>query len=156
QGGIYGATYRWNPEQTEAYRIDSAVTETIEYKDASGKRQTQEWFYPGRIECAACHNRVAGYVLGFNARQLNRVVCLEGKAENQIQRFYQAGMFAFDCRSDLLANAKTLVSVNDPHATIENRARSYLDANCSHCHQPGRWYGAWDGRISQSLEQAGI
>jgi hypothetical protein len=47
-----------------------------------------------------------------------------------------------------------LVSPDDRTASLEARARSYLDANCSHCHHSNS--GAWDARMATALDQANI
>ena len=151
RGGVFGATYRWNEDQSDADLVTSAATEEISYLDEDGHPQTQIWSYPGRIDCQACHNDTAGGVLGFNARQLNREVVSDGLSDDQMYRFSRAGMFAFDCsRSDLTKMPK-LHGLADVTVGLEERVRSYLDANCSHCHQPGSRYGLWDGRIETPL-----
>ena len=43
----------------------------------------------------------------------------------------------------------------DPGVPLEERARSYLDVNCAHCHQPGGWRPpemTMDLRWERSLE----
>ncbi|MCC7084828.1 MAG: PQQ-dependent sugar dehydrogenase [Pirellulales bacterium] len=152
EGTFYGAAYRWNREETEAYLVTFAETEDIEYVDAHGEKRTQTWLYPGRFDCLACHNQVAGAALGFNARQLNRDIDSRGLKENQLVKFAQAGMFKFDCRPDDPSSIVTLKALDDSTASVESRVRSYLDSNCSYCHQPGNRYGQWDGRYSTPLD----
>src|SRR5262249_6735232 len=156
QGGVYGATYRWNDDQTDADLLTSAQTEEIEYVDKQGTSQKQTWFYPGQIDCKACHNDVAGGVLGFSARQLNRDTIVGGMVENQLVRFSRAGMVTFDCPQSKVNALPKLTEFSDTSASVEDRMRSYLDANCSHCHQRRNHYGAWDARIEIPLSWQGI
>jgi glucose/arabinose dehydrogenase len=151
-GGVYGITYRWNSEQTDAFLVpEEGMDEVIEIMDEGGLRN-QVWRYPARAECLTCHNQTAGHVLGFSTRQLN----LTGyHGENQIAALAGAGYFSNP--PSTLAGAERLAAINDSSATLLHRVRSYLDANCSYCHQPGgAGRGYWDARISTPLHEARI
>jgi hypothetical protein len=67
-------------------------------------------------------------------------------------KFAQAGMFNFDCRPEDTQHVVTLSPLSDQTASVETRVRSYLDSNCSHCHQPGNRFGQWDARFSTPLD----
>lgn len=151
QGSVYGASYRWNEDATDAHIVDDSQTETIPYTDATGKSREQEWFYPGRFECITCHNPMANHVLGFTAKQLNRDISVGWRKQNQLERFAQAGMFDMRLEDQQLAEMPRLAAIDDPHATVEHRVRSYLDSNCSHCHRPHTNSGRWDGRFERDL-----
>jgi hypothetical protein len=151
EGAVYGAAYKWNQAETEAYLVTFSETEDIDYVDRNGAKQKQTWLYPGRFDCVSCHNQVAGGVLGFTARQLNRDVASHGLKENQLVKFAQAGMFEFDCRPQDTKRIVTLAHLSDQTASAESRVRSYLDSNCSHCHQPGNRFGQWDARYATPL-----
>src|SRR5262249_2415830 len=92
QGGVFGATYRWNEAQNGADLVNSPTNEEICYIDKEGAPQKQTWSYPGRVDCQACHNDLSGNVLGFNARQLNRDTVHDGLRDNQLYLFSRAGM----------------------------------------------------------------
>ncbi len=156
RGAVYAATYRWKEDLSDAKLVNYSETEDIEYTDAEGQKQTQKWLYPGRFECLSCHNQPANYVLGFNAKQLNRNVAVEGDSQNQLQRFASAGLLDMSCSNRAIRKTPTLVAIDDPHASLETRVRSYLDSNCSHCHRPGHRFGAWDGRFESQLDFTGI
>ena len=51
---VYGASYRWRPDLSDADLVSTGLTETILIGTASGMR-TQQWFLPpaGRTASAA-------------------------------------------------------------------------------------------------------
>lgn len=131
--GVYGATYRWNSEQTDADLVAAAgAEEDLVIATASGSR-TQRWRYPSRTECLACHTPLGGHALSFNSAQLNRP---DKEGRNQIVALQEAGYFHGnpEIRPNLLPVHPAL---DDESASVESRVRSYLEVNCSQCHQPG-------------------
>jgi uncharacterized repeat protein (TIGR03806 family) len=155
--GIYGLSYRWNEAQTDAVLApDAGMEETFEVTDATGAQHTQVWRFPARNECLACHTGVGGFALGFNTAQLNRLMDYgDGQTENQLSALSRMGYLTPPAADP--AELVALASANDDRATREHRVRSYLQANCAHCHQPGgAVQSAWDARISTPLPFANI
>jgi uncharacterized repeat protein (TIGR03806 family) len=153
--GVYGVTYRWDDSQTNAVLVpDQGMDETFSITDGDNVR-TQVWHYPSRSECLLCHTLQAVGVLGFNAPQLNRDFNYDGITDNQLRALSNAGYFTAPLtnRYSLLA----LAPATNESASVEFRARSYLMANCSHCHQPGGSApGTFDARIWTPLSAAGL
>jgi len=91
--------------------------------------------------------------LSFNTRQLNRATA--GAATNQIHDLAALGYL-----SAAPAPGAVMPALADPTSStlgVEARARAYLDANCSQCHQPGGTaVGAFDARARTPLSLAGI
>jgi len=130
--GWEGYTYIWNEEQTEANLLaDWPLKRKFDIKTATGPVK-QEWYFPSRSDCQACHTHNAGFVLGLNTRQLNRIQD-KGK-ENQLHVLEHLGAFNEPLPKRELAAFPDWQMKDAPVATL---ARAYLDANCSMCHSPG-------------------
>ena len=144
-GGIRGATYKWQPGEADAQRIDSATTETINVVQADGVTTVaQSWLYPSPANCLTCHNPKSGLVLGVKTAQLNGDLNYPatGRTDNQLHTWHHLGMFDQPIADPPTQYAR-MVDVNDTTATMENRVKSYQDANCSHCHRPGTNNGSF-------------
>ncbi|MFO1460104.1 MAG: PQQ-dependent sugar dehydrogenase [Verrucomicrobiota bacterium] len=152
----YGITYKWRPDGLDADLVpDSGLNESLLINDG-GIIRTQVWRYPGRSECLTCHNGSARHVLGFNALQLNRNVTNGvGTTVNQLSLFSGLGMFDTPIASP--ESMPRLSGITDTSASLESRFKTYIEVNCSYCHQPGGLgRGVWDGRFATPLDQSGI
>lgn len=157
-------SYRWNDEQTDADLVPALGDQTsISIADAAapGGRRELTWTFHGRAACARCHNSWAMHTLAFNIPQLNRSAAPpplpsgEGLSHtNQLDDFVRRGVIV-PAKEEL--NAATLPRLTNPHdesQPLDARARSYLQANCAHCHQMGGTGTAdFDVRFDKSLEQ---
>ncbi len=125
-GGWAGYTYAWNEAETDAVRASPAG----ESRAAAG----QTWQYPSRARCMTCHTPEAGGTLGLETRQLNRTILYPStnREANQVDSLAHVGMFGAKP-----AAAATLPAFVAPFGTapLEERARTYLHANCMSCHR---------------------
>lgn len=136
-----GYTYAWNDEQTDAVLVDIAGDSrklTIQDAAAPGGSRTQTWRFPSRAECTVCHNMAAKYVLGLNTLQANRDFDYGVRVANQLQTFDHLGLFTSPL-SVPVDELPRLTDCADRSQPSDQRARSYLHANCSHCHR--KWGG---------------
>jgi len=154
-GGVYGVTYKWRADESDAELLSTNLTEKILIKTATGTR-TQAWYYPGREDCLTCHTRLAGGVLGVNTRQLNREVAGRVGVTNQLLAWNHAGLFETKFNEPDLPGFEKLAAGADRQRTIEDRARSYLDANCAHCHRPGGTVAEFDVRYRTPLAKQNL
>jgi uncharacterized repeat protein (TIGR03806 family) len=136
-----GYTYVWNEEQTDAELLAAGgLDRTLTIKDAAaadGKRDIT-WHFPSRAECALCHTMAAKYALGVTTLQMNKDHDYGGKIANQLAVLEKLGVF----QEKLPMPPAELPSLADYHNEKEDlqlRARSYLHANCAHCHR--KWGG---------------
>jgi len=152
--GIYGVTYRWGGATNATLVPEAGMDESFVINN-SGVLSTQLWHYPGRFECSACHTPIAGYALGVNAPQFHRNMTYAGGTTNQLQALSDAGYFTSSVTD--IPSVTPLASPTNAGYSVEYRARSYLAANCVHCHQPGgAGLGLWDARFSTPINQCGI
>jgi uncharacterized repeat protein (TIGR03806 family) len=153
--GVYGVTYKWNAAQTDADLVaDEGLSEDIPVT-VNGTATTQTWRYPSRADCATCHNAPAGFALSFTTRQLNSNFDYGTGPANQLATLSSAGYFTAAVPNP--STLPVLYPAADTTATLENRARSYLQVNCSQCHQPGApGQGTWNALFSVALNSAGI
>ncbi len=136
-----GYTYVWNDEQTDAALLDADGADrtfTIADRAAPGGKRSQTWRFPSRAECTVCHNMAAKYVLGLNTIQVNRDYDYGKVADNQLRTFDHLGLFTAPLPKPS-AELEKLADCSNGAEDLDRRARSYLHANCSHCHR--KWGG---------------
>jgi uncharacterized repeat protein (TIGR03806 family) len=151
-GGVYGAVYKWRADGTDADLLAGSQTEEIAVKSANGEVRQQIWYYPSRQDCLTCHTANAGGVLGVKTRQINRTFTYPSRiSDNQLRTWNHLGLFAAGFKDEDLASFAALASADDLSRPLEDRARSYLDANCSQCHRPGGTVANFDARYDTPL-----
>jgi uncharacterized repeat protein (TIGR03806 family) len=146
-GAWAGYTYEWNEDGTDATLLPAGKTKALSASAA--------WAYPSRNQCIQCHSVAAGGTLGLETAQLNRdaVYPSTNRLSNQLATLDHIGMLAAPLPPQ--AEAPRLA---DPESgdSLEARARSYLHANCSHCHRPmGGGQGTMDLRYGLRLQETG-
>ena len=123
-----GYTYKWEGDDARLVDGRSApeVVLNIDATAAGGER-IQKFKIPSRRQCLQCHNESVGFVRSFLTRQLNTGA--------QLDELNHAGIFS----EPLLTSDhyEKFFNIEDQSAVLENRVKSYLDVNCSHCHNPG-------------------
>ena len=156
-GGVYGVVYKWRADQSDADLIPDSQTETLTLKAADGSARSQSWYYPSREDCLKCHTSKAGLVLGVKTRQLNRDLTYpDGSTQNELLAWSRRGILDTALDESTIAQLPRLASLDDSSASIEMRARSWLDANCSHCHRPGGTVAYFDARFDAPKDQQSL
>lgn len=126
-GGVWTLqTYLWDDAQTEAIRF--VAGRTLHRPDG-------DYRVPASDQCLTCHSQTdQAAPLGPRTRQLNRLVASGAQMINQLDQWAQRGLF-----TTAPPPAATLERLVDPFGSdaLETRARSYLEANCAHCHSTG-------------------
>jgi uncharacterized repeat protein (TIGR03806 family) len=120
-----GYSYQWDEAQTDATIVpDDRVEDVFN----TGQRSVT-WHLPSRFDCMTCHTPTGGSTLGPETGQFNRVV----NGTNQIDML--AGLNMFET-PPAMPYKTALVAPTGTAGSVEERARSYLHANCSFCHRP--------------------
>jgi uncharacterized repeat protein (TIGR03806 family) len=156
-GQWFGYTYKWRADNSDADLLPGSLNETNLVTTATGVR-TQVWSYPSRSDCLTCHNPNAGGVLGPRTSQLNKPMLYPatGFTDNQLRTLNFIGMFHTNLVEASITNFPKTAPLTDTNATLELRVRSYLESNCSHCHQPNGARGSFDARFSTPLTNQNI
>ncbi|MEK7952316.1 LamG-like jellyroll fold domain-containing protein [Luteolibacter soli] len=117
----------------------------------------QPWYFPSRQDCLRCHNPQSGGVLGPSTRQFNREMLFpNGVTDQQLSAWSHVGLFDHGPEDAELPGLQKLSHHNDTSASLQERARSYLDANCSYCHRPNGVHALWDARYLTPFQDQGI
>ena len=153
-GVYYYLTYKWNEDETDAQLLYGGLDEEIM---VNGTPQT--WRYPSVAECLDCHTLQAGSVLEPKTRHLNSDLLYPstGQVGNQLVTLSHLGILDENITDENVGNYLAVAAKDDLTASLEYRARSYIDVNCSNCHQPGATNGGqFDARITTPLADQGI
>lgn len=141
--GWAGYTYRWNEDESDATLVTAPQEAT--YRTSAGD---QRWYYPAGSDCLRCHTRAYGEVLGLRTRQL---VGQKTAAGADLLAEWIATARVKGAPADLSGLPKH-AALDDATASVEARARAYLDVNCAICHLPdGPAPSTMDLRASTAL-----
>ncbi|MCG8394285.1 MAG: hypothetical protein MI745_14495 [Pseudomonadales bacterium] len=130
--GWVGLPYVWEGSDARLSRIGK-VLDT--YVMVDGVQQDFRYQVPDVLACRKCHQgRVEGErmtPLGTTVRQLNHVLEYADGSRNQIAHWQSLGLLTAVPDP---AEWPRAVRWQDSREPLNLRAKSYLDANCSHCH----------------------
>lgn len=135
EGWIF-AEYLWNDSQTEATLLvgDDFVngrSKNISFKKPNNEVVTIDYRIPSKSECIACHkiNEIPTPI-GLKPQNLNKIYNYADSSKNQLQKLLEQGYI-----NSYPEAINSTVDYHDTSKSLDLRARSYLDANCAHCHQ---------------------
>jgi uncharacterized repeat protein (TIGR03806 family) len=133
---VKGYTYKWNEQQTEATYQPTSSRQTFTIHEGT-QDETFSYFFPATSDCERCHTDSKGQVLGFSTGQLNKVI----NGQNQLSRFTTSPWLDTTRLSPDTTAWDKLADARDLTQTVTKRARSYLEVQCSSCHNPGNGAG---------------
>ncbi len=158
-GGWYGITYRWRADQTDADLVVAAgATRALTITGPTGTTRSQTWTFPSTTSCFSCHNPTAGVVLGLGTMRLNSSLLYPstGRQANQLVTLSSLGLLTPGFSQASVVGAPRMVASRNYNASLEQRAKAYLDANCAYCHRPGGTFSNFDLRYTTSVASMGI
>lgn len=134
--GWVGLPYVWNATQTEAsLEVTGDIKSLTLVHQETATATDFPYIVPDQNQCAGCHNTDTASrqmnPIGPRLANLNR--SLTGKVPdlNQLDYWQQLGILQLD---GTVADQPRLVAWQDATQNLNDRARSYLDSNCGHCH----------------------
>lgn len=127
--------YVWNTEQTDAKLQRTGDINPLVLVAESGAETPFNYLIPNTNQCSGCHvtNNTTRELLpiGPKARHLNKVFQDKPNGVNQLQHWTKTGLLKETPQTHA---APKLANWTDVTASLDARARAYLDINCSHCH----------------------
>ena len=152
--GWKAISYVWNEDQTDAKRAIAGATIPATFIDSTGKMVDVRYRAPNQNQCKECHqiNKVMTPI-GPKARNMSKAINYESGEMNQLLYWAALGWI------DEKLGSKPIESYKDVNASLDDRARAYLDINCGHCHIPGGsadTTGLYLNLIEKDKEQLGI
>lgn len=119
-------TYVWNESQTDARLEVAGRVLPVSWTQEDGMLQKIHYAVPDLNQCRGCHLKGDRIMpIGPSARQLNRGDQLaDWQAHGMLDGLPAAG------------SIPKLASYEDVSVPIADRARSWLEINCAHCHRP--------------------
>lgn len=133
-------TYVWAADQASNTRKVAGATLSVRLRGGDGETRDNGYHVPNTNQCLECHGkRPLTHTLGLRTRQLDRDYDYAEGPENQLDHLQALGWL--DQAPEAAQERERLV---DPFgdAPLPERARAYLDSNCSQCHMPGGDAGA--------------
>lgn len=147
---VYGLTYRWNADGTDAELVSEPSDEGIQ--DAAGQ-QSRTWHFLDFGQCWSRH-RVDNRVLGFTPQQLDLTT---SDGTEQLAALAARGVLD---PASIAKMTPGLARPSDPAASLDARAGAYLEANCSSCHHPGASFlggeTTWNARSGVPVAARGL
>ena len=139
KNGWVALPYVWDEQQQEARLEWAGDSRALSLLTAQGNTQTVDYQVPDANQCAGCHEESAGQgnnPLGPKARHLNKTFAYADGSHNQLLYWQQQGRLQALPAGLQGVPRNALWPSPRSSESLEHQARSYLDANCSHCHNP--------------------
>ena len=127
--------YVWNDAQTEATLARTGAVLPLALVGTDNAREDFNYVVPDESQCQSCHAQDwidrKVHPIGPKARHINKDYHYADGSANQLEHLARLGYL-----SGLPALAEVPRDANweDTRATLDARARAYLDINCGHCH----------------------
>lgn len=132
--GWIGVPYLWNEDGTDADRVVIGARTDVTVLQQDGSELTFPYITPNMNQCKQCHvNEHEMKPIGVTARNLNRTIEFDGKSGNQLEHWHSIGVLSEtpENLAEAFADLRDQTSGN-----VDQRARTWLNANCAHCHNP--------------------
>ena len=132
----YFYEYLWNDAQTDAILVtgsdfENGGVKNFIFQKPNGEIVNESYRIPSESECYACHKiNDIRTPIGLKPQNLNFNLTYNSGTKNQLQQLVDQGYL-----DNFPSSIVSTVDYHDTTKSLDLRVRSYLDANCSHCHQ---------------------
>ena len=128
-------TYVYDDDTEDAVLEVDGASRHVAWTHYDGNERSIDYIVPTAKDCRGCHNERYNIVpIGPKAWNLNHDYEYGHGTENQLSHWSTIGIL--DGAPEPEA-APALPAWDDvAHATLDERARAYLEVNCAHCHNP--------------------
>jgi uncharacterized repeat protein (TIGR03806 family) len=144
--GWRATSYVWDDAQHDATISVGGEIVQPTFIDAEGQPAQPNYLIPSQTQCHKCHDDSGTmFTLGPSAEQLNRTFAYATGPENELSHWSRVGILH---GAPSPASAPKLPVWNDPSTgDVDARARAYLQANCSYCHDGSGGEGRTSGLV---------
>lgn len=127
--------YVWNDAQTDAELNIVGDSKKVSYIDHDGSTKHIDYSVPNKNQCKNCHNlKNVQMPIGPKVRYLNKEFNYVDGKKNQLDKWTEVGYLTGYHKDENLTN-KIADAFDEKSGTLEERAKSYLEINCAHCHR---------------------
>ena len=128
--GWRAVSYAWNSDQSDAFKKVAGKTIPVDWIDSEGELRAVRYRVPNVNQCKECHaanDKITP--IGPKARNINKELNYSHGQYNQLAYWMDSEII-----SEVPRRLESPVDWSDYSQNINDRARSYLDINCGHCH----------------------
>ncbi len=127
--------YVWNDAQTDAELNIVGDSKKADFIDLKGTARHISYSVPNKNQCKNCHNLNNVLMpIGPKVRYLNKDFKYADGRMNQLDKWTEAGYLKGYKKEENTIN-KIADAFDEKSGTLEERAKSYLEVNCAHCHR---------------------
>lgn len=127
--------YVWNDAQTDAELNIVGDSKKVDYIDEEGVSRHIDYSVPNKNQCKNCHNlNNVQMPIGPKVRYLNKAFKYADGTKNQLEKWTEVGYLTGYHAAENLTN-KIADAFDEKSGTLDERAKSYLEINCAHCHR---------------------
>lgn len=134
ESGWENLDYIWKDDQSDAVLDVAGDVKQVSWIGKNGENHHIDYIIPNKNQCKGCHwYNNAIMPIGPKVANLNHEFAYSDGKENQLLKWKKAGVLT---ALPELTSVPKLCDYNDHNASLDDRARAYLESNCAHCHNP--------------------
>lgn len=135
--GWVALPYVWNEDDTDAVLKRAGKRLTVEWIQEDGTIVPIRYAVPNVNQCKGCHVTDGELIpIGPKVRNLNHGFDYASGPENQLTHWANIGLLS-PLPDDPVNLPRIADWLDEDQASLNDRARAYLDMNCAHCHSEG-------------------